>query len=67
MLSVAEAVGDDGEPSLDSRAKLERDTLGNRVSRGVRPAVTAAGRSIGDGLSERRVDKLTGEPVASMY
>lgn len=66
MLPVAEAV-DDGVPSLESRVRLGRDTLGNVGSRAVRPAVRPVGRSSGDGLFERRVETLTRAPVASIY
>lgn len=60
-----------GVPSwLGSSVGSGRDTLGNRSSGVVRPAVTAAGRvSMGDGAtgSERRVERLTSAPVASTY
>jgi len=58
----------DGVPSLKSTLLMGRDTLGNEVSSSVRPAVTPAGApsTVGATGSERRVETLTGAPVASM-
>lgn len=58
----------DGVPSLESTLVMGRDTLGNKVSSSERPAVTPAGAPsrVGATGSERRVETLTGAPVASM-
>jgi len=58
----------DGVPSSESTLLVGRDTLGNKGPSSVRPAVTPAGASsrVGATESERRVETLTGAPVASM-